>query len=93
MVQLTDELVEELDREAERTGVSRSALIRDVLERHLREHSHAEKVRRYVEGYRLHPPGDADVDEWGDVWAQSERARHEMAQRLDAEEDAAELSW
>jgi hypothetical protein len=91
MVQLTDELVEELDREAVRAGVSRSALIRDVLERHLRERGHAEKVRRHVEGYRRHPPGD--VDEWGDLAAQSERSRHEMARRLDAEEEAAGLSW
>jgi len=90
-VQLTDELVAELDREAERAGVSRSALIREVLERHLHERGHAEKVRRYVEGYRRHPPGD--VDEWGDLAAQSEHGRHEMAQRLDAEEEAAGLSW
>jgi len=79
VVQLTDELVEELDREAERAAVSRSALIRDVLERHLRERSHAEKVRRYAEDYHRHPPGEADVDEWGDIWAQSEHARHDGA--------------
>ena len=71
--------------------MSRSALIRDVLERHLRERSHAEKVRRYVEGYRRHPPGD--VDEWGDLAAQAERDGHEMARRLDAEEEEAGLSW
>jgi predicted transcriptional regulator len=39
MVQLTDELVERLDREAARRGVSRSALIRSALEEFLR-HDH-----------------------------------------------------
>ena len=91
MVQLSDELVAELDREAERAGVSRSALIRDVLERHLREHSHAEKIRRYVEGYRRHPPGD--VDAWGDLAAQADRDGRELARRLAAEEEEAGLAW
>ena len=93
MVQLSDELVAALDEEAERAGVSRSALIRDVLERHLREHSHAEKVRRDLEGYRRYPPGEPDIDEWGDLAAQNDRAGHEMARRLDAEERAAGLTW
>jgi metal-responsive CopG/Arc/MetJ family transcriptional regulator len=92
MVQLSDELVTQLDREAEQAGLSRSALIRDVLERHLRERSHAEKVRRYVEGYRRHPPGDVD-DEWGDLEAAADRDGHDLARRLDAEEDAEGLSW
>jgi metal-responsive CopG/Arc/MetJ family transcriptional regulator len=37
IMQLTDELVELLDREAARRGVSRSALIRSALEEFLRD--------------------------------------------------------
>lgn len=94
MVQLSDDLVAALDEEAERAGVSRSALIRDVLERHLREHSHAEKVRRDIEGYTRYPPGDVDdVDEWGDLAAAADRDGRALARRLAAEEDAEGVSW
>ena len=60
MVQLSDELVAELDREAARVGQSRSALIRDAVIAYLAERSEAEKVRRYLDGYRRIPPGTPD---------------------------------
>ncbi len=55
LVQLTDELIEHLDREATERGVSRSALIRDAIESHLEDRIEAEKVRQYLEGYRRMP--------------------------------------
>lgn len=55
LVQLTDELIEHLDREATERGVSRSALIRDAIESHLEDQIEAEKVRQYLEGYRRMP--------------------------------------
>jgi hypothetical protein len=91
MVQLTDELVAELDREAARLGSSRSALIRDAVVTYLAQHSEAEKIRRYVEGYRRFPPGEPD--EWGDLEAQADREHRVLSRRLEDEERAAGLEW
>ena len=66
LVQLSDDLIRELDLLAEKAGVSRSALIRDVLTRHVKRESDAEKDRRMIEGYTRMPQSD-DVDEWGDL--------------------------
>lgn len=91
MVQLTDELVAELDREARRLGSSRSALIRDAVVAYLAQHSEAEKIRRYVEGYRRFPPGVPD--EWGDLDAQTDAQHCDLMGDLDEEERAQGLSW
>lgn len=91
MVQLTDELVDELDREARRTGESRSAVIRTAISAYLAEREHVTKVRRYVDGYRTHPP--VVPDEWGDLGEESDEHGHELAQRLDEEERQAGLQW
>lgn len=56
LVQLTDELVAALDTEAARRRLSRSALIREVLEAHLSAESEAEIDRRIIEGYTRIPP-------------------------------------
>ena len=70
MVQLTDDLVELLDREAGRRGLSRSALIREAIQSHLAEAREAEISRQIVEGYtRMPQGGEYDVDEWGDLGA------------------------
>ncbi len=64
LVQLTDELVEALDRRAEREGVSRSKVVRDLLDVALS--SGAEHDRALIEGYRRTPQSDA-ADAWGDL--------------------------
>lgn len=64
LVQLTDELVEALDRRAQREGVSRSKVVRDVLDAALS--SGAEHDRALTEGYRRTPQSDA-ADAWGDL--------------------------
>lgn len=84
MVQLSDELVEHLDREAARRGVSRSALIRDAVAAFLLESGEAEIARTIVEGYRRIPQGEPD--EWGDLAAMADQANRELLQRLDDEE-------
>jgi metal-responsive CopG/Arc/MetJ family transcriptional regulator len=55
LVQLTDELLAALDERAVALGRSRSELIRDALERYLRESMEAEIDRRIVEGYTKRP--------------------------------------
>jgi len=85
LVQLNAELVESLDRRAAREGVSRSALIRDLLEEALRTDRAAAISAQIVEGYRRIPQETAD-DEWGDLdaWAQANTRRNLAA--LDREE-------
>jgi hypothetical protein len=70
LVQLTDDLVDVLDAIAAKQGVTRSALIRTVLEGFVQDEDEAEKDRRMVEGYTRIPPGTPD--EWGnlDDWAE-----------------------
>jgi Ribbon-helix-helix protein, copG family len=84
MVQLTDELVALLDREAARRGVSRSALIRTALEDFLRNHQEATISRRIVDGYTRIPP--ETPDEWGDLAETTDQASVDLLRRLDAEE-------
>ncbi len=67
MVQLTDELVELLDRRATHDGVSRSQVIRTAIEAYLGEDRQREIDRQIIEGYRRIPPDTPD--EWGDVGA------------------------
>lgn len=77
LLQLTDELVEALDRRAKREGVSRSKLVRDLLDAALS--SGAEHDRAVIEGYRRMPQSEA-ADAWGDLdaWTQA-NARRNMA--------------
>jgi hypothetical protein len=91
IVQLTDDLVEQLDEEAARRGCSPSALIREAVIAHLASSSERAAVQRYVEGYRRFPPGDKD--EWGDLAGELDRAASETLRRLDAEEQAADQRW
>ena len=86
IVQLSTELRELVDAEAQRLGISRSALIRLAIEAYLEEASQAAITRRIVEGYRRIPPGTPD--EWGDVEAMADRSTRELLEREDAEERA-----
>jgi hypothetical protein len=89
MVQLADDLLELIDAEAGRRGISRSALIREALRDYLAGSVDAAITTRIVEGYKKRP--QATVDEWGGLAEQSARAAREVAKRLDAEERAAGL--
>ena len=73
LVQLTDDLVILLDAIAAKQGMTRSALIRSVLEGYVKEEDEAEKDRRMIEGYTRIPAWVShDPPEWGslDDWAE-----------------------
>lgn len=84
MLQLSDELLESLDREAARRNISRSALVRGVLKDFLAADREAAIARRIVEGYERIPP--ATPDAWGELPAMTDRATLDLLHRLDAEE-------
>lgn len=89
LVQLTEDLVQRLDRRAAARGVSRSALIRELLESALAEDRRAELSRRIIEGYTRQPQHESR-DAWGelDAWTEANARRNLAA--LAAEEDASE---
>lgn len=89
MVQLTDDLVNALSEEAQRQGVSRSALMRAVLQEYLETKSQHAVGRQIADGYRRVPP--VTPDEWGDLPGMTDRATVDMLVRLDAEERAGGL--
>jgi hypothetical protein len=86
MVQLTDRLLQLLDRQAARRGISRSALIRTALEEFLSKDQESVVGREIVEGYKRIPP--ATPDEWGDLTQVTDQATVDVLHRLDAEERA-----
>jgi predicted transcriptional regulator len=87
MVQLSDELLETLDRVAAGRGASRSALIRELLSAALADDRERQIGEAIAAGYRRIPQGTPD--EWGDLSAAADHASRETALRLDAEERAA----
>jgi hypothetical protein len=86
MVQLTDDLVDELDVVARRRGISRSALIRSVIAEFLADDRAAAIGTQIAEGYRRAP--QLVPDAWGVAETLAERSTTELMQRLDAEERA-----
>ncbi len=62
LVQLSDELVDLLDRRAGELGTSRSALIREAVERFLADAIEEDIDRQIIAGYTRHPQDDI----WGD---------------------------
>jgi hypothetical protein len=66
--------------------MSRSALIRTVLEEFLKADEEAARGREIVAGYERIPP--ATPDEWGDLSELTDRATADVLHRLDAEERA-----
>jgi hypothetical protein len=87
LVQLTDELRELLDRRAAELGVSRSKLIRDLLERGLASERRDDLSRRMIEGYRLTPQSEGR-DAWGDLDAWTEANARRNLGALAREEEA-----
>ncbi|MDQ3724074.1 MAG: ribbon-helix-helix protein, CopG family [Actinomycetota bacterium] len=64
IVQLTEELLCELDARRAREGRSRSELIRDAIEAYLAVDRQAALDRSIVEGYTRVPPGDDHDATW-----------------------------
>lgn len=90
LVQLSRGLVEELDARARSQGVSRSELVRTLLEAGLREQRAAELSGRMLEAYGR-VPQVAGLDAWGDLtaWTAENSRRNRAA--LTAEEG--EQGW
>lgn len=63
LLHLSAEELARLDALVAEKGRSRSAVVRDAIERYVTQESIAEKERRYAEGYRQMPP-DGEFDEW-----------------------------
>ena len=61
LVQLSDELLAQLDARAAREGRNRSDLIREALARYLAADREAEIDRRIVDGYTRQPQTPADL--------------------------------
>ena len=93
MVQLTDDLLQRLDRESSRRGCSRSVLIREAISEHLDRHSIEEKERQYIESYTHLPQTDGDRDEWGDLSKSAASATRTAMAALDAEAAARGDEW
>ena len=87
MVQLSEDLVATLDEVAGRRGLSRSALIREILAEKLADDDEARIGRLIAEGYRRVPPGQPD--DWGLLEEQSEQLSTAAKARLDDDERAA----
>lgn len=68
IVQLNDALLVRLDERAARESRSRSALIREAIERYLHDDLTAELDRRIVEGYRR-TPQTAEEAAWAEAAA------------------------
>lgn len=66
LIQLSDELLEKLDAQARARGTSRSALVRDAIERYVVKETEEEKDRRMIEGYRRIPETEEEM-----AWAQA----------------------
>lgn len=77
LVQLSEELVEALDRRAASDGKSRSAVIREAVEHHVHDEIQAEISRQIVEAYRRTPQSDEDADFYDSLAADAARALDE----------------
>jgi len=73
LVQLSDDLVRQLDERALRDGRSRSALIREAIEGYLRDDIETGIDRQIVEAYTRMPQTEEEL-EWAD-WAADETLR------------------
>ena len=63
LLQFDEDLLSKLDRYAEDVERSRSAVVRDAVERYVKQESNAEKDRRLIDGY-TRIPDTGEFDEW-----------------------------
>lgn len=80
IVQLNDDLVQLLDQRAARRRISRSQVIRELLEDSLDTDRREADTRRLVEGYERQPQSDGS-DAWGDLdeWTATNTRRNRGA--------------
>jgi metal-responsive CopG/Arc/MetJ family transcriptional regulator len=63
LVQLNDDLLRQLDERAAKEGRSRSALIRDAIEKYLFDEDKARIDREIIEGYERIPETEEEIAE------------------------------
>jgi predicted DNA-binding protein len=87
LVQLNEDLVARLDEVAANRRLSRSGLIREILESALAEQERDRLSERIIKGYTEVPQSDAR-DEWGDLdaWTETLARRNLAALRADEDE-------
>ncbi|MCL1588854.1 MAG: ribbon-helix-helix domain-containing protein [Actinomycetia bacterium] len=91
IVQLNSEILEALDQEAAETDISRSAIIRQAIMDHIASSKAAQIDHALAEGYKAIP--QKATEEWNSLLEQSRENTRRTLERLDAEEDAAGLTW
>lgn len=76
-VSIPKELLDQVENVRRREGLTRSAVVESGLRAWLRARRDAERVRRYVEGYRQHPESDDEIAEAARIvqatWTAGER--------------------
>lgn len=89
LVQLTDELVARLDEHAARRGISRSALVRELVAQGLAQERRDEASERLRRGY-LRDPQVEGRDAWGDLsdWVAANARRNRAALAREEGDDA-----
>lgn len=60
-VSIPPEVLERADRERETIGESRSEFVRQAIEERIRRMAEAERIERYVQGYRKSPETAEEV--------------------------------
>jgi len=67
---IAEDLVKTVDRVVKSQGTTRSAFVRRLLRKALREIREAEQDRKHREGYEKHPvnPGEFTIPESDQVW-------------------------
>lgn len=61
---LDNELLEDVDAAAQKSGASRSAFIRSALKLALQRHAVAKQEARHAAGYAAHPVQPGEFDGW-----------------------------
>jgi metal-responsive CopG/Arc/MetJ family transcriptional regulator len=70
LVQLNDELLGQLDRAMDKSGQTRSQLVRAAIVDYLERFMEDDIDRQYVEAYTKHPPSD-EFDAWATLSTQA----------------------
>ena len=86
LVQLTTELVEQLDDTANARGISRSELIRDAVTAYLHADIERTQEAAWLASY-TDPPSATQRDEWGELSRQTANAARITARRISTDEE------
>ena len=86
LVQLTTELVEQLDDTAAAQGISRSELIRDAVAAYLHADIERSQEAEWLASY-TNTPNTTQHDEWGDLSNQTASTTRTTARKISTDEE------